>query len=98
MHGLILAFIILAVVMIGYLIVIKLRKTPQVPLVIPKSGVPEGFLPADYLYRAQDVASTFSNTLQRRLGMSSAAEGYSSRAPGANTVWDGYMKSSVLPY
>ena len=98
MHGLILAFIILVVVMIGYIVAVKLRKTPQVPLVIPASGVPEGFLPVDYFYRAKDVASTFSNTLQRRLGMSSAAEGYISNMPGANTVWSGYMRSSVLPY
>jgi len=98
MHGLFLAFIILVAVMIGFVVAVKYQKTPQVPLVIPASGVPEGFLPADYMHRAKKVANSFSNTLQRRLGMSSAAESYSGRAPGSNTVWGGYMKPSVLPY
>lgn len=49
--------------------------------------------------RAKANAVTFSNTLQRRLGMSSAAEKFDIVDPtvGAGTNWSGYMKPSVLP-
>lgn len=45
---------------------------------------------------AKSRVGTFSNTLQRRMGMQGAGEHYETPHPGANTVWSGYMKPSVL--
>lgn len=45
---------------------------------------------------AKNRVGTFSNTLQRRMGMGGAGEHYETPHPAANTVWAGYMKPSVL--
>ena len=40
---------------------------------------------------ARDNAATFSNTLQRRMGMSGAGESFNSQAVAKGTNWAGYM-------
>lgn len=45
---------------------------------------------------AKKRVGTFSNTLQRRMGMQGAGEHYETPHPAAGTVWAGYMQPSVL--
>ncbi|SIP85913.1 Hypothetical protein PACV_198 [Pacmanvirus A23] len=39
----------------------------------------------------RDHAATFSNTLQRRMGMDGAGEKFTDKSVAAGTVWAGYM-------